>query len=353
MFDSIVMRPPKAVWQLALLCAAFAIFDLALNGYFFVDPELPQMWAHLGPGDWGRDREFLLTNTLYNLIGVGLTKLNGGQALTDGQYHAFAVAQSALAVVIVSWASIVKFGVERAAIFLGVLALSSIDFTLLNWLGKSDALLIVTYLAVFFFRRNPFVSAAGFAILVTIHSQQALVIAAAHAIILLLEREWKVSTMAGIAVGVAAGLGANQMYLHAFHVDQVHDRMDYAFGEGRTLNIFKHFIKNAVIAVATALSGVWWLAARYPKDMRSFLLLGAAIAVPLGVSMLTYDYTRVVSMLTLPVVCFLGEAAARNYKEGEGLKLSALFIYGLVALIGLQLSETGVWGAGSSIFERL
>jgi hypothetical protein len=81
-----------------------------------------------------------------------------------------------------------QFDAPRAAVFLGCLSLTTLDYTIIHWAGNTDALFIPTYAFIFFKRHNAVVTAAGFCTLVLLHREQAVVLAVVHALIVGIER---------------------------------------------------------------------------------------------------------------------------------------------------------------------
>ncbi|MFT3725539.1 MAG: hypothetical protein QM773_18370 [Hyphomonadaceae bacterium] len=338
---------------LIALLVAFMVLQLLVNGAYLPDPDLPGIWVSLSPGEVAPDRQFLLGNTLFNLLGHGLTGLSGGQKLSEQSYLAFSYVMVFICVFVMLIVSTSRLGVSRASIFLGVVGLSMLDFNLFHWLGKTDPLVITTYTVVFFLRRNPAPTAIGFAVIGGLHAEQAIVIAAVHAIILVLERSMRLSVLVALVSGIAAGLAGNQLYVNAFGLTGSHDRIALAVSNGGDVltTSIKYFLRNIGVASVSVLFGVWWLALRtMAESRRTFLLLAAALCIATGVAACTLDYSRVAGLLAMPVTFFLAEQMAMRWRDEDRLPFSTAVLLGGVALVGVELSGGQTIGADERPF---
>jgi hypothetical protein len=300
-------------------------------------------WVNLTAEGVRPVRQFLLTNALYNLFGHAVTVAAGGKRLPFAAYSAMSIALMAFSfAVLIGW-SIKNLGVPRASIFLGCLSLTTLDYTLVHWGGKTDALVVAVYTIVFFGRRDWRVLALGFGTLVMLHREQALALALIHCVVLFLEDRLPVRQLAGVAVGVVVGALAVQGYLHHYALDHVTNRLDYLVADSglRVVDAARKAIDNLGAGVATVLFGAWWLLFRMTADRRTWLVLGLALIVAAGVPIFTYDYSRVANVLAMPVSFVLAERVTREWREGTGLPASAVAILAVIALLGFEVRNEG------------
>jgi hypothetical protein len=336
--------PPRAVLTLALVAMLFVLALVLIGGFHFSDPMLPAFWVAMDYRAMEPQWQYLSGNAIFNIFGHTVTLANGGVQLSQQQFEVVGVAVAAFAYVAIFAASIARFGVERAAIFLGCVVLTTLDSTMLHWMGKADPLFICAYLIVFFGRSNVWITALGMALLVGVHREQAAVVSVIHVLVLILERRLTARLLLGLAGGFLVGAAAVQIYIQQLGLDEARDRFDYALREGGSVIAYslKYVAKWFGLALPSVLLGGWWLALNAMKDRRSAFLLLLAIGVASGVAATTHDFTRGASLMVMPVTFYLAEYYARRWKPGEGLALKWATMFAFVALIGYEVQDNRI-----------
>ena len=336
--------PPRSVFMLAMIAVVFVFGLVLIGGFHFTDPMVPAFWVAMDYRAMEPTWQYLSGNAIFNLIGHAVTLANGGQELSKQQFELMGVAVVATAYIAIFASSIVRFGVERAAIFLGCVALTTLDSTMLHWMGKADPLFACAYLIVFFGRTNVWITALGMALLVGVHREQAAVVAVIHVLVLILERRLTLRLLLGLAVGFLVGAAAVQIYIQQFGLEGARDRFDYALREDGSVIAYslKYVAKWFGLALPSVLLGGWWLALKAMKDRRSAALLLLAIGIASGVAATTHDFTRGASLMVMPVTFYLAEYYARRWQPGEGLALKWAAMLAFVALIGYEVQDNRI-----------
>ena len=338
------IHPPRTVLTLALIAVVFVLGLVLIGGFHFTDPMVPAFWVAMDYRAMEPQWQYLSGNAIFNLIVHTVTLANGGVQLSQQQFEVVGVAVVAFAYVAIFAGSIARFGVERAAIFLGCVVLTTLDSTMLHWMGKADPLFICAYLIVFFGRSNVWITALGMALLVGVHREQAAIVSVVHIVVLILERRLTVRLLLGLAGGLLIGAAAVQIYIQQLGLDEARDRFDYALREGGSVITYslKYVAKWFGLALPSVLLGGWWLALNAMTDRRSAVLLFLAIGVASGVAATTHDFTRGASLMVMPVTFYLAEYYARSWKAGEGLSLKWAAMLAFIALIGYEVQDNRI-----------
>ncbi len=336
--------PPRSLAPLSAIALLFILGLVLVGGFHFTDPMVPAFWVAMDYRAMEPTWQYLSGNAIFNLIGHAITLANGGEQLSKQQFELVVVAVVAFAYTAIFASSIARFGVERASIFLACIALTTIDSTMLHWLGKADPLFVCAYLIVFFGRNTVWVTALGMALLVGVHREQAAVVSVVHVLILILERKLSLRLLLGLAGGFLVGAAAVQVYIQQLGLDGARDRFDYALREGGSVITYslKYVAKWFGLALPSVLLGGWWLALNAMKDRRSTFLLLLAIGIASGVAATTHDFTRGASLMVMPVAFYLAEYYARRWQPGEGLALKWAAMFAFIALIGYEVQDNRI-----------
>jgi hypothetical protein len=329
--------PPQSGVQLVCASVLFLLLSFLTSYISFKDDDLlPQLWVNLSPDDVPAIYQFLLSNFIYNIGGHWLTSALGGGAISIRSFKVTMLLVATACYFCFVLSSLLAYGSERAAIFLGCLALTTLDYTVFHWIGKPDPFLVVTYGAVFFLRQSAVAAAAGFFLLTGFHPEQAVVIAVIHVLILWYEKCERLAVLGGIAAGVIAALGVYLWYKSSISVGQRMDRLDVA----RALFwiSYGYFFNNWYIALVTVLFGVWWLAIKkMTESWRAFLYFGSGIVLVTGISAATFDFSRVANLLSMPVSFYLAKEIAYRWQPGVGLSMRVAILCLIVALFGVEI----------------
>lgn len=338
------IHPPRSIVTLAIISLLFVFGLVLIGGFHFTDPMVPAFWVAMDYRAMEPTWQYLSGNAIFNLIGHVVTLANGGEQLSQQQFELVGIAVVAFAYIVIFASSIVRFGVERASIFLACFALTTLDSTMLHWMGKADPLFVCAYLIVFFGRTNVWVTAFGMALLVGVHREQAAVVSVVHVVILILERRLTLRLLLGLAGGFLVGAAAVQLYIQQLGLDGARDRFDYALREGGSVITYslKYVAKWFGLALPSVLLGGWWLALNAMKDRRSAFLLLLAIGIGAAVAATTHDFTRGASLMVMPVTFYLAEYYARRWQPGEGLALKWAAMFAFVALIGYEVQDNRI-----------
>ncbi|MBI1250062.1 MAG: hypothetical protein GC189_01140 [Alphaproteobacteria bacterium] len=339
------VRPPTTIAGFAALALLFLTLSVVVNGIGFTDLDLPQLWAARSFEAVPAEREFVLMNWLYAAFGRGLTALNAAP-LSDVQFKLASVALAGGAIAALMGLALQAYGASRATVFLGAVCLTGLDYTLLHWMGKTDALVVAGYAVVFFARRNSFVSAAGYFLLFAAHAEQAALISAGHAIMLILRREAHWRDAAAFAAGAGLALAAGQIYALAIAMGDPVSRAELLPTAGP--RAFENMLHFRGIALVSVLWGGWALAFSALRDARAALLIGLSLALAMGVAAFTYDFTRVAVLLTLPLTFHLADVCARAWRDDETMPLPRAALLTGIALIGFEVIAGGVRGAANT-----
>jgi hypothetical protein len=336
--------PPRSIITLAIISLLFVFGLVLIGGFHFTDPMVPAFWVAMDYRAMEPTWQYLSGNAIFNLIGHVVTLANGGEQLSQQQFELVGVAVVAFAYIVIFASSVARFGVERASLFLACFALTTLDSTMLHWMGKADPLFVCAYLIVFFGRTNVWVTALGMALLVGVHREQAAVVSVVHVVILILERRLTLRLLLGLAGGFLVGAAAVQLYIQQLGLDGARDRFDYALREGGSVITYslKYVAKWFGLALPSVLLGGWWLALNAMKDRRSAFLLLLAIGIASAVAATTHDFTRGASLMVMPVTFYLAENYARRWQPGEGLALKWAAMFAFVALIGYEVQDNRI-----------
>ncbi len=337
------LAPPRSVLALAGLALLFLGALILVGGFQFSDEMLPAFWANLDYRALEPKWQYLSGNALYNLLGHLISRANGAELSVD-QFHLVGMGVVAACYIILFTSSVVRFGVERAGIFLACVALTTLDSTQLHWIGKADPLFVCAYLVLFFGRTNIWLTALGVALLLGVHREQASVVLVLHVLILILERRLTFRLVLGIVGGFAVGFIALQIYSQLLGLDGARGRLEYALRDNASVITYslKFVLKWIGLALPSVLLGGWWLALNLMKDVRSAILLLLAIGGATLVAATTHDFTRGASLMVMPVTFYLAEVYARQWRPGDGLQIKWAALLAFVALIGYEVQDNRI-----------
>ena len=334
-----IIYPPRSLPVLIGWSLIFLVGLLFIGRIFFSEHDiLPPFWATMDYRTIAPEWQYFTGNAIWNLLGAAVSALKGGQ-LTENEFRIVGIAAVAFCYVAIFASSVIRFGVERAAIFLGCFCLTMLDSTLLHWMGKADPLFVVAYLIAFFGRTSLIWTAVGFALVVGVHPEQSSVLAVIHVLILLLERRLTMRLVAAVGVGLLVGYGAIQIYRAAFDLGEARGRLEYALRDNAAVIRFSidFVIRWIGLALPSVLLGGWWLAIRAMTDRRSTVLLLGAIGLATAVAATTHDFTRGATLMAMPVIFYLAELFARRWEPGQGLPLKWFIALAFVAMIGYEV----------------
>jgi len=179
-----------------------------------------------------------------------------------------------------------------------LLALSPIMLLLYSWVGKTDPLIILSYLAFVLFR-HPLVRNIAVACLLLAHEEIGALVLIVHFILNATDlRNWR-----DFLPGVFAGAGLQSLYHHLLPPYQ--DRLAFV----QDPQHLQDWISNLVHAPIIAWAGFGWfwgvIGWAFWKRWLPRLTLAAAVAVPLAAAMVTSDTTRVIILVGFPLVWML------------------------------------------------
>ena len=329
--------PPRTNIQLLAGATLFLALSVITSDVAFIDLDLPEYWVTLSPTNVHPYRQFLLDNAFFNILGYGLTAaLGGGHAISVGMFKTTMTLITFACFATLVLGSLSAYGPERAGVFLACISLTTLDYTLLHWIGKTDPLLVMAYCIVFFGRKKPIASAIGFFLIAGFHLEQALIIGLIHIIIIQFERSISFNTLCGIATGIAAAACIFFWYKSTISVGARMDRAEFA--RIVLLQSLAYFVGNWYIAVVTVMFGAWWLVIREIADSwRGFFYLSAATGLATLASAATLDYSRVATLLAMPISFYLAKEAASRWKPGMELGFTPAAACLMVALLGIEI----------------
>lgn len=338
--------PPRTNVQLLSASALFLAMSVLTSDMAFIDLDLPEYWVTLSPANVHPYRQFLLDNVLFNILGYGLTAaLGGGYAISVGMFKVTMALVTLACFATLVLGSLSAYGPERAAVFLACISLTTLDYTLLHWIGKTDPFLVMAYSIVFFGRKSPAVSAIGFFLIAGFHLEQALIISLIHIIIMQFERSISLKALCGIAAGIAAAVCIFFLYKSTISVGTRMDRTEFA--RIVLLQSLAYFVGNWYIAIVTVMFGAWWLVIRAIADSwRGFLYLSAATGLATLASAATLDYSRVATILAMPITFYLAKEAASRWKPGMGIGFTPAAACLMVALLGIEIRSGALTAFG-------
>lgn len=192
----------------------------------------------------------------------------------------------------------VASGTRRALDTLVLLSLSPIVLVLFSWVGKTDTLIVLSYLA-FVAARHPIVRNAAVVCLLLAHEEIAILLLCVHFVLNPGELRKLNESLPGIVLGV----GALALYHHLLPPYQ--DRAAFVM-DPRNLGYWLHNL-SVVPAIAWAGFNWFWVVIGWAfwKRWLPRLALAAALAVPLAAGVITSDSTRVVLLVGFPLVWIL------------------------------------------------
>jgi hypothetical protein len=218
--------------------------------------------------------------------------------------------------------------------FFLLVALSPVLHVLVFWIGKADPFIVAAY-AFLLLTRNP-VAAGGLSLAITLsHQEIATILLAVH---VALHRP-RPATLVGLIAGWAIGLGLHQVYATqiglagSFRVGWLWDRP----GALARMN----FARPLTMA---AFSFCWFWAAVlvFLHERRERLIMGLA-ALCFGVAALALDFTRVFTLMALPLIVYIARELARE--EGGALRPWRRSLV-LLAFMQMELAQGRVWDNG-------
>jgi hypothetical protein len=249
----------------------------------------------------------------------------------------------ALAVAALAVAAVLAYGHRAIAdpeerwTFFRLLALSPLLHVLVFWLGKSDPYLIAPYF-VLLLARGPAVAAVLALAMTLAHPEQATVILGAHAV---LHRPARGVALAYVG-GWVVGIGVEQLYLTQLGMT----------GSPRALWIAQWgelLVRNNLARPATMLwlSFVWfWIPVLvYVRSRRA----GTALALGglcFAVAAFSADFTRVFTLLALPLTVHVARALAR---DGGGALAPWLGRLLPLAFLQMELALGRAWDNGWAV----
>jgi hypothetical protein len=249
----------------------------------------------------------------------------------------------ALAAAVVAVAAVLAYGHRAIAdpeerwTFFRLLALSPLLHVLVFWLGKSDPFLIAPYFLLLLSRGRAVTAVLALAMTLA-YPEQATVILWVHAV---LNRPPRGVVLACVG-GWAVGIGVEQLYLAQLGLP----------GSPRALWIAQwgeRLVRNNLARPITMLwlSFAWfWIPVlvyvRSRRAGRALALAGLCIAV----AALSADFTRVFTLLALPLIVHVAHALAR---EGGGALAPWLGRLMPLAFLQMELALGRAWDNGWAV----
>lgn len=200
---------------------------------------------------------------------------------------------------------------KRLPILLVFIALTPLTEILFSWIGKSDPLLIISYV-LFIVTKNPVLKNTGILLMILAHKEAALIILVVHLLLFTEERrKWK-SYIPGALVGVGFLASVD------FFMSNTSARINFVFDN--IDQIYRNLL-NALPIILTSFSWFWViLLPLLFKQVRArkFELL-VAVCIVISVTLLTVDNTRIAALLSLPILFYVidfyrKERVQFNYK---------------------------------------
>jgi hypothetical protein len=203
---------------------------------------------------------------------------------------------------------------KRATRFIAVI-FSSIFFAILaSWLGLSDPILFILYLALFFTPRHHRLTYCLVILMVLTHKEQTLFLVLCHSILALFEKSQQ-KQLWFIWAGVLSGWGLSALYLHHFGFHITNSRIDLVMNYENTRPVLMSNLGKLLPRGLYSVYGAAWIFffivfQRAPRQKKLQLIV--VTVIPLGLALMTRDFIRVIGILSLPALCFLADMNARN-----------------------------------------
>jgi hypothetical protein len=226
---------------------------------------------------------------------------------------------------------------EERWTFFRLLALSPLLHVLSFWLGKSDPYLVGSYFLLLL-TRHP-AGAAVLAMAMTLaHPEQATVILAVHAAMHRPARAWLLAILAGWA----AGAGVTQLYLAELGLAG----SPRAAWAGQWLEVLlRNNVARPVTMLWLSFSWFWIPVLAYVWARRGTRLLALA-GICFVVAASSADFTRVFTLLSLPLTVHVARSLAREGGDALGPWLNRLMPLGFLQM---ELAIGRVWDNGWAV----
>lgn len=215
--------------------------------------------------------------------------------------------------------------------FFRLLALSPLIHVLVFWLGKSDPYLVAGYFLLLL-SGNAFVVAALALGMTLTHLEQATVLLAVHG---LLHRP-RPAVVGGLLAGWLAGLAVHQAYLVQLGLAGS-PRVSWLWDHPDVLG--RNNLARPYAMLALSFSWFWIPLFAYLRDRRGWtlpLLSGACFAV----AMLAMDFTRVFTLVALPLIVHVARELAH---EGAGTLRPRLGALTGLGFLQMELAVGRIW----------
>jgi hypothetical protein len=220
--------------------------------------------------------------------------------------------------------------VERWTFF-RLLALSPLIHVLVFWLGKSDPYLVSGYFLLLLSGNSVVVGALALGMTLA-HLEQATALLAVHA---LLHRP-RPAVLAALLAGWLAGLGAHQVYLGQLGLA---GSPRAAWLWERAEHLGRNNLARPYAMLALSFSWFWMPVFAYVRGRREWtppLLAGACFAM----AMLAIDFTRVFTLVALPLIVHVARELAR---EGGGALRPRLGVLTWLGFLQMELAIGRIW----------
>lgn len=215
--------------------------------------------------------------------------------------------------------------------FFRILALSPLIHVLAFWVGKSDPFLVAGYFLLLLSENSLVVGALALGMTLA-HLEQATVVLWVHA---LLHRP-RPAVLIPLLGGWLAGLGVHHVYLTELgmagspRVSWLADRLEF---------LGRNNFARPYAMLALSFSWFWIPVLAYLRGRREWPLPLAAGACFL-VAALAMDFTRVFTLLSLPLTVHVARGLAR---EGGGLLVPRLGMLTVLAFLQMELAIGRIW----------
>jgi hypothetical protein len=313
---------------LALMVAGLAVVTVARVGIgAFPDMDLYVKMAQRFPESPNLPPE--AQYTLFSPIGVALAHATGLTTRTGWFVLHAGVAGFGMAAIGLKVRA--RYG-DLAARFSAVtLSSSTVPVVLLSWLGSYDVYGIVLTSAIVV-TESPVVAALFGFVLAFANFEQAIVAVAVLAVLAATGVFGRLPAFVGAGAGLVIGRALLTAHLHALGI--THDRLAFlqAWGTG---GMVKLFLRNAPLIVATvqgaAVVLIIMVAGTRTMPTRARVMWLVALSVPVVVSSVGLDQTRVAALIGWPILFALALTAARRWPprlvRRVGLAMVALALF--------------------------
>lgn len=309
----------SAVYGFAMLIYIFSLV-VFFKPTFTDIPDLIQLHANPFEILVAEKRQFLHGSLANILLGWFLG------AKTEAQIRLLYAAIFSLSMGMLVYCALKKYQNPKSAIlFLLVLCASPIVHVLTTWLGKSDSLLLIGYMLLYFMDTHVLISAGAF-LIVLAHKEMGIIVLAFH---MAISNERKISP---VLVGLVIGALAHALYmkelpsLPASRLDYLianYDHIKNYFFERLGYNLWGAFVPFFVFA--------------FIKNLLSIKAMTMSLAA-FVIAMLASDFVRVYTMLSVPIFFSVSERFA--IKDHINIKFS----YWLIPLFTVS-------GRGRDVFN--